>query len=756
MVPETTRRDFLKGSGALIVTISLANTLSPIAEPAAAAPTDAIDAPLDPTKLDSYLKVGADGTVTAYTSKVELGQGNQTALTQIIAEELDVPFGQVNLVMGDTAHSIQEFGTSASLTVANGGANLRVAAAEARKALLDLAATHLNASADSLQVSDAVVSKNDGSGKVSYADLIGDKQFNVSIKALTAPDGSLVPFTTALSGTATPKDQSTYKIVGTSVPRIDIPPKVTGQFTYMQDVRVPGMLHGRVVRPTGVHSKLIGIGSFEPPVPGARVVNQGDFVGVVAENEWDAIQAQDALQVAWSDWDGLPAMEDVGSVIRSTPPAEVRQVMDSGDFEGGLASASKALTATYENPFEMHASIGPSCAVADVQGDTATIWSGTQDPHGMKGAIAKLLDIPAANIHVMNVEASGCYGRNGADDVTTDAALMSQLAGKPVRVQYMRHDEHRWETKGPAMVQDFQGGVDANGNVVAYAHTAWVPPHFDTVSLTGSLIGKDIGFPAPGNIPHWATDLLYAFPNVSITENEQGEFASGIRTSYLRGPAWFQYVFAKEAFVDELAAAAGTDPIEFRLAYLTDPRDKDALTAVANAANWDSRPSPAPRARLSGKTTGRGVALVNYEGTRVAEIAEVDVDPATGNVHVNQFWVAHDCGLIINPKAVQAQIESNIIQGTSRALKEEVAFDSSNVTSLDWRGYPILTYPEVPNVNITLINRPDQPATGVGEPATTPVAAAISNAIFDATGVRLRSLPFRPENVRSAFAAATG
>jgi CO/xanthine dehydrogenase Mo-binding subunit len=412
----------------------------------------------------------------------------------------------------------------------------------------------------------------------------------------------------------------------------------------------------------------------------------------------------------------------------------------------------------------MHGSIGPSCAVADVQGDHATIWSGTQDPHGMKDSVAKILGIPPANVHVMNVEASGCYGRNGADDVTTDAALMSQMVGKPVRVQYMRQDEHRWEPKGPAMVHDFQGGVDADGNVVAYGHTAWTPPHFDTVNLTGRLVGISIGSSPPGNIPNWGTDLLYDFPNVSIVENEQGEFANAIRTAFLRGPAWFEYVFAKESFIDELAAAAKRDPVEFRLAYLNDQRVKDVLQAVAQAANWQTRPSPAPQAGLSGIKTGRGVAVVNYSdygkppgfGTRVAEIAEVQVDTTKGDIQVTRFWVAHDCGLMINPRAIQGQIESNVIQGTSRTLKEEVVFDNSNVTSVDWRGYPILTYPEVPQINITLINRPDQPSTGVGEPATTPVPAAISNAVYDATGVRLRNLPFRPDDVLAAFSTSTG
>jgi CO/xanthine dehydrogenase Mo-binding subunit len=390
----TSRRDFLRGSGALVVTLSLAGAFPVLAE---AAPLAAAQAPppLDPTQLDSYLKIGGDGTVTAYTSKVELGQGNRTALSQIVAEDLDVSFGTVELVMGDTAQSIQEFGTDGSRTIADAGSNLRVVAAEARKTLVDLAASQWNVSAASLVLRDGLISKADGSASVTYAQLIGDKHFNVDLKALTAPDGSLVPFTTALSGSATPKNPSQYQIVGTSVPRVDIPPKVTGQFTYLQDVRVPGMLHGRVVRPTGVHSNLVG----------------------------------------------------------------------------------------------------PSCAVADVQGDRATIHSAAQNSFAMKASVAKILGLPDDNVHVMHVEASGCYGLNGADDVTTDAALMSQLVGRPVRVQYMRQDEHRWEPKGPAMLHDFRAGLDDAGNVVAYGHTAWVPPNFDSTSLTGSLVGMQIGFP---------------------------------------------------------------------------------------------------------------------------------------------------------------------------------------------------------------------------------------------------------------------
>jgi len=410
------------------------------------------------------------------------------------------------------------------------------------------------------------------------------------------------------------------------------------------------------------------------------------------------------------------------------------------------------LSATYDTPFEMHASIGPACAVADVQRDKATIWTGTQGPHSLQLDMSKLLDIAPTNVHIINVEASGCYGRNGADLAAADAAVMSQLTGKPVRVQWMRHDEHGWEPKGPAMTQDLAGGLDGNGNVTGSKHTVWTPPHYDSTYIAGELSGKPVGLPLIGafNTPV----LVYNFDNVSLFQYDHASFADAIRTSWLRGPAQFQTTFAMEGFLDELAASAGADPVEFRLRYLKDPRLIDALNQVAAASGWETRPSPGPSSLTRSVTaTGRGVAICNRDDTLVAQVAEVSVNRSTGVTSVTKFWCAHDCGLIINPKAVQAQVESNIIQATSRTLKEEVVFDNANVTSLDWRSYPILTYPEVPQIETILINRPDQPATGAGEGATCPVAAAISNAVFDATGVRLRSLPFKPDVVLAALSA---
>jgi nicotinate dehydrogenase subunit B len=744
---QPARRRFLRNTGALVITFSLSGMLPKVAvaAPAAQGQPPAPPPPV-PIELDAWIKLQGDGSVKLFTGRVELGQGNETALGQIVADELDVPFNRVSLVMGDTALTPDQGPTWGSTTIRDAGSQIRQAAAEARLTLLGLASTKLNTPLAGLSVRDGVISG--GGASVSYADLIGDKNFNVQLKGVMTPFG-LGP----LLGNAKPKDPSQYRVVGTDVPRVDIAPKITGQFTFMHDVRVPGMLHGRVVRPQGIHSKLVSIEGFDPPVPGARVVSQGDFVGVVAENEWDAIVGAQNLKVTWSDWEGLPDMDDISSFIRGTKSAD-HPADHKGDAAGAIKNSPLSLAATYETPFEMHASIGPSCSIADVQGDKATVWTSFQAPHLLKDHLALLLNIDAKNIRVTNVEGAGCYGGNGHHLATADAAIMSQMIGKPVRVQWMRHDEHGWELKGPAMVQDLSGSVDGNGNLTGYSHVTWTPPHYAQYYPAGELVGRWVGIPIPGafNTPV----MIYDLPNVSIFQYDQAHFADAIRTGWLRGPAQFQHTFAMEAFIDELAAAAGADPVQFRLRYLKDPRLIDALNAVATASGWEARPSPGPAAISgAGVVTGRGVALTNRDGTLVAEVAEVEVNRSTGDIRATRFWAAHDCGLIINPAAVRAQVEGNIIQATSRTLKEQVEFDNANVTSLDWRSYPILTFPEVPQIETILIDRPDQPATGAGEGATIPVAAAISNAVFDATGVRLRSLPFRPESVKAALAAAT-
>ncbi len=499
----------------------------------------------------------------------------------------------------------------------------------------------------------------------------------------------------------------------------------------------------------------------EPPtcIPGRRRLgrageaDQGNFLGVVAEREEQAILAARELKARWQEPAGLPEMKDLYETLRKTP-STATVLVNVGDVEDAAPNLDKSLHATYHYPFQMHASIGPSCAVPDVSNGQATIWSGTQGPYPLRDALAQLLGLSPANVRVIYVEASGCYGHNGADDAAADAALLSQALGKPVRVQWMRHDEHGWEPFGPAMVMEVRGGLDAQGNVVAWDYAVWSPTHVGRpfggqagTLLAGQLVGapraKTLFLGGERNAKH-----TYVFKNDRVVLHSLT--ASPLRPSALRGLGGLPNTFANESFMDELAAAAGVDPTEFRLRHLTDPRAIAVLQTVAQRASWKSRPSPQAGAGESALATGWGLAFVQYEteNAYVATVAEVEVNRTSGEVRVKRVVLAHDCGLIINPDGLKNQIEGNAIQATSRALKEEVKFSRSGVTSLDWSSYPILTFPEVPEeVDITLLNRPDMPALGAGEPASCPIPAAIANAIFDATGARVRAMPFTPDRV---------
>jgi nicotinate dehydrogenase subunit B len=741
------RSAFLKGGGALIVAIGLPAGVWGIVGARNGGPST-WPAAVDPSALDSWLAVHADGTVTAFTGKTDLGQGNQTALAQIVAEELDVRFDRVQLVMGDTASCVDQGPTVGSLTISLAGPQLRQAAANGRHALLELAATALNVPAGKLTVAEGVVSAaGDPSRRISYGELVDGRLLGVSVPV----EGKATGFGLALGG-AKPKATSAYSIVGQSVPRVDIPPKVTGEHFYIQDVRVPGMLHGRVIRPPGLGSRLLGHGQ---PTRGASVVRLKNFLGVVAEREWDAIKAAEELDVRWSAWAGLPAMDELSAYIRRTPSLEDAVVAKTGNAAEALARASQRLTAAYTTGVQTHGSIGPSCAVADVKDGSATIWSGTQGPNVVRSAVADALDIPVEHVRIITFEASGCYGRNGSDPVTVDAALMSQLTGQPVRVQWMRHDEHGWDPKGPATVHELRGGLDADGEIAAWDHEAWIPAFFETTIIGSVLAGRTTRMPS---LHLWEDPILYDIPASRQLAHYQGDIGStendgiGLISAWIRSPVQLQLTFASESFFDELAAAAGADPVELRLRGLSDERMIEALTAATRAAKWETRPSPGPDARAHGRVArGRGVATSLRGGTYNAAVAQVEVDRETGQIRVEHMVVVQDNGLTINPRALRLGIEANVVQTVSRALFEEVSFDRSNVTSLDWSDYRIIHFTEAPTVEVISIDRPDMRATGSGEPSCNPIAPAIGNAVFDAVGVRLRSLPMTPERVKAAL-----
>jgi CO/xanthine dehydrogenase Mo-binding subunit len=744
-----TRESFLKGGGALLVLAGL-----PLALPAGAdgaTRAESWPAVVDPASLDSWLAIAADGTVTAFTGKTELGQGNRTALGQIVAEELDVPFERVTMVMGDTLHAVDQGPTVGSLTIALAGPQLRQAAANGRQALLTLAAARLGVPAERLTVADGVVGVvGDASKHVSYGELVGGRLLAVSMPR----KGTGAGFGLALGG-AQPKAVGDYKVVGKSVPRVDIPPKVTGEYFYIQDVRVRGMLHGRVIRPKGLGSQLVSVGK---PTRGAKVVRLNNFLGVVAETEWAAIQAAAELKVVWSDWAKLPTMADLYSYVQKTPSLEDAVVTNTGDATRALAGAARPFSASYTTAIQTHGSIGPSCAIADVRDGSATIWSGTQGPNVVRTAVADALDLPETNVRILTFDASGCYGRNGSDMATVDAALMSQLVGRPVRVQWMRHDEHGWDPKGPATVHELHGGLDASGNIVGWQHEAWIPAFFETTVIGSVLAGRTTRMPS---LHLWEGPVLYDIPAVRQLAHYQGDIGSaendgvGLISAWVRSPVQTQVSFAMESFFDELAAAAGADPVALRLRGMKDARMVNVLQTAARAAKWQTRPSPGPGAHgKSGVAHGRGVAISLRGGTYDAAVVEVQVDRKTGKIRVNHIVVVQDNGLTINPRAVKLGIEAGVVQSVSRALLEEVAFSRSNVTSLDWDGYPIIRFTDVPSVDVITIDQPGLRATGSGEPSVNPIAPAIGNAVFDAVGIRLRSLPMNPKRVKAALQQA--
>jgi nicotinate dehydrogenase subunit B len=738
------RRAFLRGTGAIVVAFNVSGGSSSGLAQGAQTPAE-----ISPKEVDSWIKIDGAGRVTLFSGKVELGQGINTAFAQIAAEELDVPLASVTLIQGDTQRTPDQGVSSRSQSISVGGVQVRQAAAEARQALLELASRRLDVPVEQLKVTDGVVSG--GTSRVSYGELIGDQKFSRRV-----------------SGKAPTKRPSDYKIVGTPAQRVDIPDKVTGRFAYVQDVRVPGMLHARVIRPPAIGATLIRVDGFSKSRPEVRVVAKKNFLAVVALSEWGTIEAAADLKAQWSPGSRLPPASDLAATLRGMPSADA-VVKSVGKLDDGFQSAAKTLTASYLWPFQSHGSIGPSCAVADVRGDgTATIWSSTQDVYMQREAVARLLKIPKESVHIIYVEGSGCYGHNGADDANGDAALLSQEMGRPVRVQHSRYDEHAWAPRGAPYLVDLRAGLSVQGEVTAWDFQSWALTHScryrhyenrpSGYLLATQLSGGEVDVPCiaePGKIINAGaisgTTPTYAFPNLrTLIHGLPTAEPHPLRPTEFRSVAALGAVFAVESFVDELAAASGRDPVAFRLAHLRDARSIEVLKSAAALAQWQTRPSPKQRDRSTTVVTGRGIAMA-FNNTYVAAVADVAVDVTSGSIRVQRLCLAHDCGLVINPDGVRNQIEGNLVQATSRSLLEEVKWDGSRVTSVDWRSYPILRFPDVPELSISLISRPDVPSTGAGEPATMPVAAAIANAVFDAVGARLRQGPFTPERLIAAM-----
>ena len=770
---QFSRRSFVKRGGALIVGFSLAGSaLSGRAR--AAAPTSAGYLP-DPNQVDSWLTVGADNTATLNTSQIETGNGIQTGFLMIAAEELDMDMSQMRYGPDDTYVVLATGGEGGSNAIAGTSGPIRAAAVTARQALLNLASTNLGVPVANLTVKSGVVS---GGGKtVTYGALLGGKLFNVSMPASynMALVGGFGPPTGLRPGQAPSKPIASYTLVGTSPARVDIPAKVTGTYTYVHNVRLNGMLHGRVVRPRGQGAWGAGapIVSVDPTsiahLPNVQIVQKGNFLGVVAPHEWDAIQAAAQLEVTWKDDPILPGSGNLFGAMRKEPANDAVQT-STGNANVGLASAATVLSHSYSYPYNGHLPIGPMCCVADVTPTGATIFSSTQDIESLASTVSSIIGMTPKQVRVKYYEGSGSYGSNTQEDVAESAALMSQSVGKPVRVQFMRWDEHGWDMYGPAHTVDLSAGVDAHGNIVGYNYTGWQIPYY-TILTPAELIGDPTpdpskGFTGYGYIDTTNTGGQYTIPNLQVTSRAVPALNSGyFKVTFLRAPSGQQALFASEQMVDELAYAAKMDPVAFRkqnIATANDPAAGspgggawiDVLNAVTKAANW----VPKVAASNLGTTkvvTGRGVALGGFAASQVGVVADISVNKKSGKITVDHLYAAQVNGLTISPGLVENQMSGNLIQGLSRGLLEQVAFSKSHVTSLDWVTYPILRFADSPPVTTVSIQRTDLPSTGSGEPVNAPVAAAVANAFFDATGVRIRQAPMNAARVRATLAAAS-
>jgi CO/xanthine dehydrogenase Mo-binding subunit len=734
------RRRLLAGSGALIVSFSLTSASAQDQSPPAAPkpPGSLATSPY----LDSWIRIDADGGITVYTGKAELGQGFKTAFQQIAAEELDVPFTSLKVVTADTRLTANEGYTAGSHSMQDSGTAIQNAAAQARAILVEEAAKRLDLPAENLRTENGAVIAPDGR-KLSYGELVAADRLHVQAQ----PSSKL-------------KDPAAFKVMGKSIPRVDIPAKVTGGVAYVQDLRLPGMVHARVVRPPSYGAQLVDCDAAAvEKLPGVvKVVRDGNFLAVVAKGEFQAVKAMHALSAAakWKENAQLPKQDDLPSLLTTTLASK-----DSVIFERSNPSASsrKTIEATYTRPYQAHGSIGPSCAVAQFTDGAMTVWSHTQGVYPDRAAIAEMLRVPPASVRVMHVEGSGCYGHNGADDAAADAALIARaLPGVPVRVQWSREQEHAWEPFGPAMVTKLKASIGDDGKIADWNFEVWSNTHSMRPGGAGCLLAaqhmaQPFAVPAarPLPLPEGGGDRnaipIYTFPNAHVVHHFLPDMP--IRISAMRALGAYHNVFSIESFMDELADLAGADPVEFRLKHLDDPRGRDVIAKAAEGFGW-KKGQKAPQDR------GFGFAFARYKNLAAycAIASEVEVNRETGRARLVRAVAAVDSGQVVNPDGLTNQIEGAIMQSTSWTLYERVTFDESRITSVDWQTYPILRFDAVPEkIEVHIINQPGKPFLGSGETGQGPAAASLANAIANATGKRLRNLPLTRKRIKDAIDA---
>ena len=737
------RRTFLASSGALVVGFSWAGTAAATAA-SALAPAKAVDK----ARIESFIAITGDSRATVYVGKVDLGNGSRTALAQLAADELDLPFDRITMVMGDTATTPDQWLTGASTTIAQGGMELRRACATARAALLARGADKLGVAFDDASCRDgAVFAKGDPARRVAYGEL-----------AVAAP------LELAVDPKVVLKKPADYQWIGKPIRRVDIPGKLTGEWEYVHDFRVPGMLHARVLRPGTVGASLLSFDdSAARKINGfVRTVRKGDFLAVLARTEWGAIKAMRAIQAQWGTAEPLPEQATVFDHWRGLKVAKEDVTQNVGDARAALAAAPRKLKARYDFAVQTHASMGPSCAVADFRDGQLTVWSASQATHSLVTEIAPIVGLAPEKVRIVYLEGSGCYGRNGHEDASADAALLAVLTGQPVRVQWMRDDEMARSPKSPPRSIDLEAGLDERGDIVAWQGDFWIALNhivaFKPLDFP-LLAAAETGVPRSGN---WVGFLFqnsgvgYTLPNVRVnTRHVEKAF---FRSAHLRSPGRIENTFANESFIDELAFSAQADPAEYRQRYLKDPRAVAVIQKVMARATWQPRvginPGGSSAAASGDVVRGRGISYLRYSNnnTYVAAVAEVAVNRKTGEIRVERICIAHDCGLVVNPDGTMNQIEGGAIQTVSRTLMETVRWDRREVLSRDWASYPILRHDQVPRVEVDLIDRPDQPTLAAGEPTPCAIPAAIGNAVFDATGARLRAVPFTPQQVLAALA----